>query len=166
MSTVFRKVWKLVDFSIHFGIIFDHFRHYFSILFRHRILNTFLDAIFSIFMRKWSPKWSSRVGWVAHFLLHFRDLFRRFIFLCILVARWLTFGTLLAPIGSLLVPFGSLSLAPGGPFSHVWVSGFPCCYFFVVFWWQPYAKSFLKNVIGNQVVDQVALSRRLLHVTQ
>ena len=45
----------------------------------------------------------------------FRDPFRRSIFGCILVAPWLTFGSLLAPVGSLLAPFGSL-LTPFGSF--------------------------------------------------
>ena len=39
------------------------------------------------------------------FWLPFRDLFRRSIFRCILVALWLTLGSILAPFGSLLAPF-------------------------------------------------------------
>ena len=41
---------------------------------------------------------------------HFRDLYRRSTFGCILVALWLTFGSLLAPIGSLWLTLGSLWL--------------------------------------------------------
>ena len=44
--------------------------------------------------------------------LTFRDLFRRSIFLCILVALWLTLGSILAPFGSLLAPFW----LPSAPF--------------------------------------------------
>ena len=47
------------------------------------------------------------------FWLLFRDLFRRSIFRCILVALWLTLGSILAPFGSLLAPFW-LPLAPFG----------------------------------------------------
>ena len=93
---------------------------------------TFSASIFasifsSIFYGKWLPK-------PCHFILvrrafwrPFLHLFQTSIFWCILVAPWLTFGSLLAPIGSLLAPFGSL-LAPVGsllaPFgsllAHFW----------------------------------------------
>ena len=54
-----------------------------------------------------------------------RDLFRNSIFRCILVAPWLTVGTLgpqsgslLAPLGSPLAPFGSLLAL----FSFLWLT--------------------------------------------
>ena len=50
------------------------------------------------------------------FFHHFRDLFRRSIFGCILVALWLPFGSLLAPFGSLWLPFAPLWL----PFGSLW----------------------------------------------
>ena len=100
---------------------------------------TFSASIFasifsSIFEGKWFKKWSISSCSMLPFWLHFRNLFRRSTFECILVALWLLlsslltpFGSLLAPLGSLLAPFGSL-LAPFGsplapfslPFRSLW----------------------------------------------
>ena len=47
VSTVFaffEKVWKSNGFGIHFGLILGTFWHTFSILFRHRFSDAFLDA--------------------------------------------------------------------------------------------------------------------------
>ena len=79
---------------------------------------TFSASIFasffsSIFNGKWFPKRCHFILTRWPFWLPFRDLFRRSIFRCILVALWLPFGSLLPPFGSLLLPFGSL-LAPSG----------------------------------------------------
>ena len=81
---------------------------------------TFSALIFAlicslIFNGKWLPKRLEKHPGSISLGDHFGDLFRRPIFWCILVAPWLTFGSLLAPIGSLLAPAGSL-LAPFGSF--------------------------------------------------
>ena len=53
----------------------------------------------------------------------FGDLFRISIFICILVALWLPFGTLWAPFWPLLAPFGSILVPVGtlwAPFWSLW----------------------------------------------
>ena len=92
------------------------FWHQFSILVRHRFLNAFLDAIFSIFMRKWLPKGMVAESGDTPFPHPFHDLFRILIFSCILVARWLTFGSLWLP----LAPFWF-------PLDHFWCIFFRRC---------------------------------------
>ena len=57
---------------------------------------------------------------VESFWLPFRALFRRSTFWCILVALWLTFGFLLAPLGCLFAPSGSLLAPFGSLLSHFW----------------------------------------------
>ena len=51
-------------------------------------------------------------------LVPFRRSFPNIDFLCILVAPWLTFGSLLAPFGSLWLPFDSLWLHFGSLWLH------------------------------------------------
>ena len=61
----------------------------------------------------------------SHEFCFFRDLFRNSIFRCILVAPWLTLGTLGPPSGSLLVPLGSLLASFGSllvPFGSLWLT--------------------------------------------
>ena len=77
---------------------------------------TFSASIFasifsSIFDGKWLPKPCHFILMRRAFWRPFLHLFQTSIFLCILVAPWLTFGSLLAPVGSLWAPLGSL-LAP------------------------------------------------------
>ena len=54
--SLFRKSMKHLRFWHPFWHHFGAFWHQFSILFRHRFLDAFLDAIFSIFDPKWLPK--------------------------------------------------------------------------------------------------------------
>ena len=145
---------------------------------------TFSASIFasifsSIFDGKWLPKWHVVTSGGPPFFHLFRDLFRRSIFWCILVAPWLTFGSLLAPIGSLLAPVGSLLapvgslLAPFGsllahfwcPLAHFWCpflhfcsprdpfSHFCCILssFFVSFW------IFHENIVQNLILKSFSL---------
>ena len=92
------------------------FHDFFGIDFR---IDFFID-----FWCKMAPKMVHFILMRRAFWLPFRDLFRRPIFWCILVAPWLTFGSLLVPVGSLLAPVGSL-LAPAGsllaPFGSLWL---------------------------------------------
>merc|ERR1712110_740492 len=76
-----------------------------------------------IFDGTWLPKWSKKYLGIDTF----GDIFRRSIFLyilvvlcLILVAPWLTFGSLLAPLGCLLVPFGFLLAHFWCPLAHFW----------------------------------------------
>ena len=105
-SHKFRKKWKIINFGIHFGIILGAFWHHFSMLFRHRFLDVFLDTIFSIFDQKWLPKWSGKKWLRSPFGAHFRDLFRSLIFWCL----WLHFDSLRLPCGSLLAHFWFLQV--------------------------------------------------------
>ena len=66
------------------------------------------------------PKWTNKYKMRGDFWLPFRDLFRASNFGCILVVRWLTFGSLLAPLGRLLAPFGSLWDPFGSLSAHFW----------------------------------------------
>ena len=75
----------------------------------------FASIFSSIFDGKWLPKRCHFIFMRWAFWRPFLDLFQTSIFWCILVAPWLTFGSLLTPIGSLLAPAGSL-LAPFGSF--------------------------------------------------
>ena len=108
------------DFSKNFNPKNNEISHGFFMKFMTFSASIFASIFSSIFDGKWLPEWSGKmyVFWPRELLYYppvhtFRDLFRRSIFWCILVAPWLTFGSLLAPIGSLLAPFGSL-LAPVG----------------------------------------------------
>ena len=100
-----------------FASFFMIFHDFFGIDFR---IDFFIDVwckmapkIVHFYLLRW-PLW-----------LLFRDLFRRSIFRCILVALWLTLGSILAPFGSLLAPFW-LPLAPFGsllaPFGSLWLT--------------------------------------------
>ena len=71
--------------------------------------------------RKWLPNFW---GWPPRASL-FRDLFRRLIFWCILVAIWLTLGSFWLHLGSFWLPFGALWLPFGSvwlPFGSLWLS--------------------------------------------
>ena len=76
----------------------------------------FRIVFFIDFWWKMAPKIVHFILMRRAFWLPFRDLFRRSIFRCILVALWLTFGSLLAPFGSLWLPFAPLWL----PFGSLW----------------------------------------------
>ena len=98
--------------TINFSKIFNPKSHQFCIVFSCFFM-TFLASIFasifsSFFDGKWLPKWSGGFPVRRSFWILFRDLFRRLIFWCILVALWLTFGALLAPFWLPLTPFGFL----------------------------------------------------------
>ena len=77
----------------------------------------------SIFDGKWLPKWSGETYVNSSFWRPFHDLFRRSTFECILVALWLTFGSLLTPFGCLLAPFGSLLAPFWWQLAHFWCPG-------------------------------------------
>ena len=83
----------------------------------------FAWIFYRIFHGKWLPKWSKKYLGIDSF----GDIFRMSSFwyilvvLClILVAPWLTFGSLLAPLGCLLVPFGFLLAHFWCPLAHFW----------------------------------------------
>ena len=72
------------------------------------------------------------------FLFLFRDPFRRSTFGCILVARWLPFGSLWLPFGPLWLPFGPFWLSFGHfwiPFGPFWFHFGPLWLHFRPFWW-------------------------------
>ena len=50
------KPWKIIDVGLHFAIVLNTFWRTCSLLFRHHLLDVFLDAFVSIFNRKLSPK--------------------------------------------------------------------------------------------------------------
>ena len=86
---------------------------------------------FIVFWWKTAPKMDGNLVPGETFWLPFRDLFRASILGCILVAPWLTFGSLLGPLGCLLAPFGSLLAPFGSRFAHFWC---PLAHF-----WSPWA---------------------------
>ena len=102
----------------------------------------FASVFSSIFHGKWLPKWSGETYARRPFWRPFRDLFRRSIFRCILVALWVTFCSLLAPFGSLLAPFwlplGSLWLpsASFGTKPLLYTTLFDIFHFTWLFWFK------------------------------
>ena len=120
MNTFLKTHLKLASFS-HW--IFMKFHDFFGIDFR---IDFFID-----FDGKWLPKWSGEMYAQRPFLHHFRDLFRRLIFWCILVALWLTYGSILAPFWLSLAPFGILLAHFWLVVAHFWL---PLTHF-----WRPLA---------------------------
>jgi len=103
ISAFFREVWISFDVGYHFAIVLGAFCHQFSILFRHRFLDAFTDAIFSIFDGKWSLK-GSGAGIVQSSIWHpFSQLFPHIDFL-------IHFGR---PLAHFWLPFASRWLSLG-----------------------------------------------------
>ena len=152
-----------MDFGPHFGIILVALSHKFLYFFDIDFCIDFLMPFWREIYEKGEPEFPVQAPL-------FRDLFRRSIFWCILVAHWLTFGSLLAPFGSLWATlwhplahfwlhFGSLGLTfgdPGARFSHFW--GFPASLFiFFVFSMKSYVFSFWKFALQIRLlVNQIA----------
>ena len=104
-------------FPKHFNKNKNEFSHCFSWTFMTFSASIFASIFSSIFDGKCSQMGSKLNAARPSFWLSFRDLFRRSTFWCILVAPWLTFGSILIPVGSLLDSVSSLLpplLAPFG----------------------------------------------------
>ena len=119
--TFIEKDVFLINTFLENNWIFVSFPHRnFSNFHEFRLLNFCMDCL-SIFDGKLFPKWSKTYLGIDTF----GDIFRRPIFWyilvvlrLILVAPWLTFGSLLAPLGCLLVPFGFLLAHFWCPWDH------------------------------------------------
>ena len=94
-------------------MILGTFSHNLPWFFRHRSLHCFLE----IFLMEMAPK---MVQGNVHEAPPRSTLVRRSTFGCILVAHWLTSGSLLAPFGFLVVPFGCLLASFGSLLANFW----------------------------------------------
>ena len=76
----FEKIWNINGFGIHFGLILGTFGHTFSILFRHRFSDAFLDAknlekitTWRILVGFWTKSYKPERNPRRHFLRLFRE---------------------------------------------------------------------------------------------